>query len=46
MPHVEEMNEKDQMEGDVLDGSNDGDKNKKNEKKKMKKIMWWIKQWR
>jgi len=43
MPHVEEMNEKDQEEGDVLGGLNDGDKNKKNEKnenekKKTKKL--------
>ena len=46
MPHVEEMNEKDQEEGDVpggsndgdvLGGSNDGDKNKKNEKQENEK---------
>ncbi len=37
MPYVEKMNEKDKEEGDVPGGSNDGDKKKKNEKKKMKK---------
>jgi len=33
MLHVEEMNKKDQEEGDVLGGSNDGDKNKKMKRK-------------
>ncbi len=38
MLYVEMMNKKDQKEGDVLGGLNDGDKQKKNEKKKMKKL--------
>ena len=38
MPYVEKMNQKDKEEGDVPGGSNGGDKKKKNEKMKMKKM--------